>query len=409
MSSWNAERWLAKARVAQNISGPLKAVFENTQEIVRHREYQLDDETIVELRDKPDSWIYSSEVELPSPQSTFDTELILTDDDCIDYAHDMIEHNFTPAIMILGSIKQPGGGVLSGCAPQEEEIYRRTNIHVKMFKYGNFKGIRPSHRFQYPLDENYGVVYIGGTTVFRASRQEGYKLLQTPYKATFISVSSLDNKSGRPLTTYMQSVIKNKLRNVFNVALKKNCDSLVLGALGCDDYNNPPKEVAALFHEIIRKYDGRFKQIVFSIPKNQVCQELNVYEVFEKEFKDALLRYDEDDDTTQKLTEGTLINVHYGKYERSQKARKRCLQHYGYKCQLCGVNYVEKYGEEIGKCLIEVHHLDPIHGFQGKKHTIDPIKDLVPVCSNCHSILHSKSADTPYTLEEARALIGKKS
>lgn len=115
--------------------------------------------------------------------------------------------------------------------------------------------------------------------------------------------------------------------------------------------------------------------------------------------------YEEDDINSQKAEEGRLITTHYGRYERSQKAKKICLKHYGYVCHLCGINYCKKYGDQIGKSVIEVHHIDPINGFHGKAHTIDPIKDLIPVCSNCHSILHSKSRDLPYTIDEAKKLL----
>ena len=29
-----------------------------------------------------------------------------------------------------------------------------------------------------------------------------------------------------------------------------------------------------------------------------------------------------------------------------------------------------------------------ISSFLGENHIVDPIKDLIPVCSNCHSMLH---------------------
>jgi len=49
------------------------------------------------------------------------------------------------------------------------------------------------------------------------------------------------------------------------------------------------------------------------------------------------------------------------------------------------------YGE-IGKHFIEVHHKKS-HSQISKEigeHDIDPKEDLIPVCSNCHSIIHRK-------------------
>jgi predicted HNH restriction endonuclease len=39
----------------------------------------------------------------------------------------------------------------------------------------------------------------------------------------------------------------------------------------------------------------------------------------------------------------------------------------------------------------------------GKAYEVDPVKDLRPVCPNCHAILHRK--DPPLTIEAARMLV----
>ena len=72
------------------------------------------------------------------------------------------------------------------------------------------------------------------------------------------------------------------------------------------------------------------------------------------------------------------------KYERDQGNRKKCIAHYGYVCQVCGLNFEQTYGE-LGKDFIEVHHLHPVS--QGER-PVDPIIDLIPLCSNCHSMIH---------------------
>ena len=45
------------------------------------------------------------------------------------------------------------------------------------------------------------------------------------------------------------------------------------------------------------------------------------------------------------------------------------------------------YGD-IGHNFIEVHHRIEVSSHEGNRYKIDPIKDLIPVCSNCHSMLH---------------------
>lgn len=73
-------------------------------------------------------------------------------------------------------------------------------------------------------------------------------------------------------------------------------------------------------------------------------------------------------------------------YERNAKARKECLDHYGYNCKACGFNFEDTYGA-IGQNFIHVHHINPVATI-GKRYKIDPIKDLIPLCANCHAMIH---------------------
>lgn len=82
--------------------------------------------------------------------------------------------------------------------------------------------------------------------------------------------------------------------------------------------------------------------------------------------------------------EGKKYEASVTRYERDRGNRKRCIAHYGYVCQVCGMNFEQAYGE-LGNNYIEVHHLHPVA--QGER-KVDPIKDLIPLCSNCHSMIH---------------------
>lgn len=81
-------------------------------------------------------------------------------------------------------------------------------------------------------------------------------------------------------------------------------------------------------------------------------------------------------------------------YERNSLARRRCIELLGSSCVICGFNAGEVYGPEFeGK--IEVHHIVPLHEIKAD-YKVDPSKDLIPVCPNCHSMLHTKMANGEY-------------
>lgn len=73
---------------------------------------------------------------------------------------------------------------------------------------------------------------------------------------------------------------------------------------------------------------------------------------------------------------------------RNPQLRQQCLDRYGYQCQCCGMDFAELYGEELGANFIEVHHLKMISTFEKDGVPDNFLENLVPLCSNCHSMIH---------------------
>ncbi len=100
-------------------------------------------------------------------------------------------------------------------------------------------------------------------------------------------------------------------------------------------------------------------------------------------------------------TEGERKHVEYERAHRSQQLRKACIREWGYQCQCCGMRFDELYGEDLGADFIEVHHLQMISTFDDQRPD-DYVANLVPLCANCHAMIH-RGADGPLTLTELRA------
>jgi 5-methylcytosine-specific restriction enzyme A len=89
-------------------------------------------------------------------------------------------------------------------------------------------------------------------------------------------------------------------------------------------------------------------------------------------------------------------------YERSPKLRIQAIKIHGTKCVICGFDFGKKYGP-YGEGYIEIHHVIPHSSIKGERE-IDPQKDLVPVCSNCHRIIH-KPRDSWLTIDDMKKMI----
>ncbi len=103
--------------------------------------------------------------------------------------------------------------------------------------------------------------------------------------------------------------------------------------------------------------------------------------------------------------EGAKKTVIVNKYERSSKARENAIKHHGLDCEICGLNFKALYGE-IGNDFIHIHHLVPIHQI-AENYKIDFKKDLIPICPNCHAMLHRKINGKEPTIDELRNMMKK--
>jgi len=99
--------------------------------------------------------------------------------------------------------------------------------------------------------------------------------------------------------------------------------------------------------------------------------------------------------------EGATGQVLTTRYERDPVARAECLKHYGSNCFVCGFNSGEAYGPEA-EGIIHIHHLIPLSQI-GSKYEVDPIRDLRPVCPNCHAVIHRHKQ--AYSIEEVKQML----
>lgn len=106
--------------------------------------------------------------------------------------------------------------------------------------------------------------------------------------------------------------------------------------------------------------------------------------------------------TKELFEEGNSEQVSTNRYERSLEARKRAIEYHGLRCIVCGMDFEETYGK-IGRGFIHIHHIVPISS-KGKT-KIDYEKDLVPVCPNCHAMLHRGDNGSVLSVKELKSIL----
>lgn len=60
-------------------------------------------------------------------------------------------------------------------------------------------------------------------------------------------------------------------------------------------------------------------------------------------------------------------------------------------CKCCNFEFSHHYYPNFSDSCIEIHHIKPIHSYEGDdfdKTIADALKNMLPVCPNCHRVIH---------------------
>lgn len=183
----------------------------------------------------------------PKPLKTDNCLMEVKNIDCLTLA---IEYGEGVMVLNMASDKRPGGGVKRGARAQEEDIFRRTNAFL-------------THPIGwYPLRSN-EVIFSPEVKIVKNS---SYKFIDE-HKISMLACAGIRNPSiehGKYSEAH-RILMTQKIHSIFKVAISKGIKKLVLGALGCGAFHNPPEEVANIFKNALSIYKSHFTHIGFAV------------------------------------------------------------------------------------------------------------------------------------------------
>lgn len=191
---------------------------------------------------------------------------------------------YDPLILNMADDCFPGGSVDMGSGAQEESIFRRTNLHVSL-----------DIKKQYPIKQD-EAIYSPNITCFKENELREFRLYDEPFKVDIVSCPGIRipqlTEDGH-LTEEHERILKIKIECICQIAEKHKKNMLILGALGCGAWRNPPRDVARIFKEVLQKVHGCFRLVVFAILpntqkgyiiKNHDANEHTIFNVFNEVF-----------------------------------------------------------------------------------------------------------------------------
>lgn len=236
------------------------------------------------------------------------------DRDVLKVAKTLVKDGYKPLVLNMASSTTPNGGFFKGDGAQEEYLSRCSNYYKSLNSLDN--PFSP----QYPLSKM-GIAYTKNVCIFRDREQKGYRLLDEPFYVDMCAIAAERNPQleNKRLNEKSQDLLLRKIGMMIRLAIRKGNDSLVLSALGCGAFNNPPHHVAEIFKIAIAPFLDFFKYIIFAIvddhnSKGELQPEGNFapfyYEFFDQEKKMKLLeKLYENNNNNNNLTESDLANL----------------------------------------------------------------------------------------------------
>ncbi|CAF2765048.1 unnamed protein product [Rotaria sp. Silwood2] len=300
---WNADNWIQQFNKPTDIdqySGNFDVkrhllrvtVMLNTISIVKKKSYTVNNKEVILKSERLKTILYDHKSKLSNEKkvpltainlSYPSTSVKVIDEDCLIIYQKLASEGYRPLLLNMANATSPGGGYRKGDGAQEENLFRRSDYYQSLdsevadsnrcerFYCTDKCAMKPvaSYASLYPMEE-FGAIYTSGITVFRQTESKGYAYMDEPlYNVCSIAMAAyrepeLRNNNTILANKYAAGTYK-KIENIFAIAHHHKHDCLVLSALGCGAFKNPPKHVASLFKAVIQKYAGFFKMICFAI------------------------------------------------------------------------------------------------------------------------------------------------
>jgi hypothetical protein len=206
--------------------------------------------------------------------------------DCVATALELRRRGLKVAMLNMANAHTPGGGWVEGCGAQEENLHRRSDLHL-FLDDPHRATWKDKGRRCYPIPTK-GALYSPCVRFFRGSEAEGYPFLREVVEIDVVSTAAVANPrtvrgtGGRGgggvggggghgselrLAPDEAELLSAKICTVLAAARAHGANALVLSALGCGAFRNPPGHVAELFHRQLTSaaFAGAFQEVVFAI------------------------------------------------------------------------------------------------------------------------------------------------
>lgn len=179
-------------------------------------------------------------------------------EDLITTIETVVNAKFKPLVLINANDNYPLENVKYGLISPEYDLYRYSNINTVIMDT------------LYPV-RDLEMIYCSKITIFKNLNN---KLLKKPYQIALILVPSIKRPNLMSIKNDKgtedvysnptdENNMKNKIENIFKLAIINGYNCLILTDFGCQIENNPINKIIEFFNTAIKKYP--IKYVFFSV------------------------------------------------------------------------------------------------------------------------------------------------
>lgn len=191
------------------------------------------------------------------------TEVRVGNISALDLAGELRSHydknKYRIAVLNMTHPQHPGGSWRKGQFSQEETNFVQSCLSASL------------DDTDYPLDD-FALRYSKDVPVVRNSQDYGYVFLKDNerWSVDFVSICGINlAKKGAVGASQFTSEVavrtRAKVEAILSACVANGATIVVLGALGCGAFCNPPDYVAAIFKAVLEQYAGFFERVYFAI------------------------------------------------------------------------------------------------------------------------------------------------
>ena len=238
-----------------------KSVMDNTQDLCSNHEFLK--KSIEDSIRREYIVLQEEQVELPAMASNEDMKIIVSKERTYEAAE---KYKGKKVCCLDFANNHSVGGSPWYAGAQEESMCRISTLYPCL--YAKKEEFYEKHILEYQMRKiddmgTNDLIYVPDVVVFKTDESIPKLKDESSWFKTDVIVCAAPELDWEYDETRYRNIMESRIKRILDVASKEKVEILILGALGCGAFHNPPEIVSDIFASLIHRYD--FEIVEFAV------------------------------------------------------------------------------------------------------------------------------------------------